>query len=265
MQRFFSLSLKSLVFFSGIFFVSTGLAKGVCPGEFKLALDIGHYENKPGSADIFGVPELTYNRNLAAVIKDSLVAGKIDVITIESIPRLSERPLKAACSGADLFLSVHHDSVPDDMKVSMESDGKTFKGNSEIFGYTIYLSSDNRLFPQSLDFARLLSLSLASNGVFSAAPHQSYISDSLRQLLSREHNIYDYKKLTVSKTARLPAVLMEAGFLSNPNELRYLKSKAYQEKIGKGVLQAVEAYCREFPWLLNHNEVFQLTKEAGCR
>ena len=236
-----------------------------CLAGFKLALDIGHFESKPGSYDVFGRPELEYNRVLSRIVEERLNAENIDVIVIKDLRGLKSRPKKAACLGADLFLSLHHDSVPDDMKLPLDWNGKTIKANDKIFGYTIYLSSEGGFFPQALEFAKSLSKNLANNGVFSAAPHQSYISDPDRILLSKDWNIYDYRKLSVSRNSQVPAVLLEAGFLSNPHELKFLNDAKYQEKIGQGIVQAIKQYCGGFPMISKLNEVFRLSRQEMCK
>ncbi len=47
---------------------------------------------------------------------------------------------------------------------------------------------------------------------------------------------------TVLDVAEMPAVLIEAGFLSNWNEAKKLSSAAYQEKVAKALFNGVQAY-----------------------
>jgi len=42
--------------------------------------------------------------------------------------------------------------------------------------------------------------------------------------------------------AKVPSVLVEAGFLSNPAEDRLLATTAYQDKVAEGMAQGVKAY-----------------------
>jgi N-acetylmuramoyl-L-alanine amidase len=42
--------------------------------------------------------------------------------------------------------------------------------------------------------------------------------------------------------ARMPAILIEAGFVSHPDESRRLKSADYQEKLARAVADGVAAF-----------------------
>src|SRR5919197_1088414 len=50
--------------------------------------------------------------------------------------------------------------------------------------------------------------------------------------------------LTGFNWANVPAILVEAGFLTNPTEHRRLESGAYQQRVARGLLAGVEAYVR---------------------
>jgi N-acetylmuramoyl-L-alanine amidase len=46
----------------------------------------------------------------------------------------------------------------------------------------------------------------------------------------------------VGKKATVPAVLVETGFLSNPEELKLLTSKDYQKKMAEAIADGIEEY-----------------------
>ncbi len=50
--------------------------------------------------------------------------------------------------------------------------------------------------------------------------------------------------------ASMPNVLFEAGFLSNPQDERFLASKAGQRKIARGIVDAIKAYVRQYEKML---------------
>ena len=67
-----------------------------------------------------------------------------------------ERVERANALGADLFLSIHHDSVPDQLLEKWEFEGEQ-RGFSDRFkGHSIFISDDNSDRAGSLLFARLL-------------------------------------------------------------------------------------------------------------
>jgi len=46
----------------------------------------------------------------------------------------------------------------------------------------------------------------------------------------------------VVKNTKMPAVLVELGFLSNPNEEKLLKSPEFQRKAAQGIYQGVLSF-----------------------
>ena len=45
--------------------------------------------------------------------------------------------------------------------------------------------------------------------------------------------------------AELPTVIVECGFISNPEEKTLLQTEEYQEKIADGILKGIKDYCSE--------------------
>jgi N-acetylmuramoyl-L-alanine amidase len=48
----------------------------------------------------------------------------------------------------------------------------------------------------------------------------------------------------VIREAKMPAVLIEGGFISNPQERALLKTREYQEKIARGIADGIDAYFK---------------------
>ncbi len=53
-------------------------------------------------------------------------------------------------------------------------------------------------------------------------------------------------RFEVLSGARMPAVLVEVGFLSNYSEESRLKNGYYRQKISEAIVQGVEDYARNF-------------------
>lgn len=49
----------------------------------------------------------------------------------------------------------------------------------------------------------------------------------------------------VIRETAMPAILVEGGFISNPDERKLLKSQAYQQKIAQGIADGVDRYFKE--------------------
>ena len=51
-------------------------------------------------------------------------------------------------------------------------------------------------------------------------------------------------RFEVLRGARMPAVLVEVGFLSNQNEERMLRNSNYREKLSQTIMEGIRNYAR---------------------
>jgi N-acetylmuramoyl-L-alanine amidase len=99
-----------------------GSDSGSCArSAFRVLIDVGHTATSPGADSARGVPEYEFNLKLADVITESLHEAGFDktvrLITEESkLTSLFHRMERANTLHGDLFISIHHDSVPDNLK-----------------------------------------------------------------------------------------------------------------------------------------------------
>ena len=96
---------------------------------FRSLIDVGHTAQAPGATSARGLPEFSFNLNLAKRIEQQLLAAgfRRSVLLITEGPSrkaLAERVKRANALGADLFLSIHHDSVPDTFLENWEFEGQ---------------------------------------------------------------------------------------------------------------------------------------------
>ena len=96
---------------------------------FRVVVDVSHTLDVPGAMSARGVPEYTFNLQLAREVKQALVDSGFEqtvlLITGTAPWRgLFERAARANAMHADLFISIHHDSVPDNLKQIWEYAGQ---------------------------------------------------------------------------------------------------------------------------------------------
>src|SRR5437868_3960486 len=105
-------------------------AAGKCDrAKFRIILDVGHTKESYGAMSARNIPEFEFNLNLGRRIEERLKADGfaeafLMVTEGKSRPSLMTRVARANKRGADLFLSIHHDSVPDIYNESWEFEGK---------------------------------------------------------------------------------------------------------------------------------------------
>ena len=67
--------------------------------------------------------------------------------------------------------------------------------------------------------------------------------------ISRMHgNSVEQAGFVVLKSPQIPSILVEVGFISNPAEEKKLKTRSYQDRLVKGIGNAVVQFAKENPW-----------------
>jgi N-acetylmuramoyl-L-alanine amidase len=216
---------------------------------FRVILDVGHTLEAHGAISARNVPEYDFNLRLAHEISDSLIAdgfSKTVLLMTHGAARSSllERVTVANHLMANLFLSIHHDSVPDAFLQPWEYDGKPSFFSDRFRGHALFVSYENNNIKSSLLFARLLGRQLKDRD-FDYAHHytESFMGQHRRELLDAEVGVYRYDQLVVLREADMPAVLLEAGSIINRDEELLMNSAGHRALISAAVTRAVEMFC----------------------
>ena len=161
---------------------------------------------------------------------------------------LRDRFRKAEVVGAELFISLHADSI----------------NNPKIRGASVYTLSEkasdteaealaakeNRsdiiagvdLTEQSDTVASVL-ISLRQRHTKDESAHFArFMVDNLGKSVRLLRNTHRFAGFAVLKSPDVPSVLVELGYLSNRYDEKLLKSKQYRAKISKAMLRAIDAY-----------------------
>jgi len=216
---------------------------------FRVLIDVGHTATSPGADSARGVPEYEFNLKLADVIAQSLHDAGFErtVRLITSGARLSslfERAASANNLQADLFISIHHDSVPDNRKEAWQYEGKKGHYSDRFSGYAIFVSHDNVDRDGSLAFGHLLGQELQKRGLH-YTPHYALplMGRYRHELIDEEAGVYRYDHLIVLHSTRMPAVLLEAGSIVNRQEELELATPERRLIVAEAVTAAVEEFC----------------------
>ena len=217
--------------------------------EFRVLIDVGHTATSPGADSTRGVPEYDFNLKLADVIAQSLHEAGFDktVRLVTSGTRLTSLFQRAANANnlhGDLFISIHHDSVPDNLKETWQYEGKKNSYCDRFSGYAIFVSNDNVDSARSLSFGRSLGQELRKRGL-RYTPHYTLplMGRYRHELIDEEAGVYRYDHLIVLHSTRMPAVLLEAGSIINRQEELELAAPERRSTIAQAVTAAVEGFC----------------------
>jgi N-acetylmuramoyl-L-alanine amidase len=217
-----------------------------------VAIDPGHGGVDPGAISPHGHYEKDLTLSAARELARQLDAtGRFRVVLTRSsdtfVP-LRERVARARMEHAELFVSIHADALPDsemrglsvytlsDQASDRETAALAIRENKDDFVGGIRLSRQRRdIAPILLDMARRQT----NNGSLALA--HTIVAELGRAvpLLDKPHRSAGFAVLTAPD---MPSVLVELGCLSNPAEERLLPQRAYQQRLARGLLRAIEDY-----------------------
>jgi N-acetylmuramoyl-L-alanine amidase len=219
------------------------------PAKFRIVVDVGHTPESEGAISARNVAEFVFNRRLAQRIADKLKAegfAETKLLVTEGKARASLVRRVAAANNmpADLFLSIHHDSVPDKLLEDWEFEGKKRHFSDRFSGYSVFVSRSNADFKTSLAFAELLAKEMKAQGLKYAEQYTQPIMGRYRHpLLNKETGVYSYDELIVLRKTRMAAVLLEAGSIINRDEELKMDTAERRDIISSGVAAAVKEFC----------------------
>lgn len=217
------------------------------PPEFVVAVDVGHTLRAPGAISARGVDEFHFNHRLAILVVEKLQAyGFINAFVINKkgdIESLAERTKEAADSNANLFLSIHHDSVQPGYLKPWVFNGEKNLYSDMFSGYSIFISSKNPKFVQSHRAAVEMGSALSEQGLNPTLHHAENIPGENRLLLNSDLGIYRFDDLVVLKSTIMPAVLLEAGIIVNRSDEVILAGADHQKLIAISIVEAVYRFC----------------------
>lgn len=219
-----------------------------------IVIDPGHGGRDPGAVSMGGMYEKDLNLKVSNYLKEELESKGFNVILTrvqDKYLSLEERVNVAKESNADLFISVH-----------ANSNHARF-----IRGVEVYYLSSSRFNSQE----RAVALSKKERGKFNhlSPDVKTIIWDLLltkNYSLSIEfvNNLYlTFKNLGfkvvppksasffVLKSAYVPSILVEMGYLSNREEENILKRKSYQKQIAQAIALSVFSLNNSYTNLVN--------------
>lgn len=190
--------------------------------QYCICIDSGHGGNDPGKIGVAGTKEKKVNLAIALKLKKSLEKQNIRVImtrtddrnladangTNEKTSDMKNRVAKMDSEQPDAVISIHQNSYTD----------STAKG-AQVFYY-----SESK---EGKKLAEVLQKSLIEN------------ADPENHRMAKANTSY-----YILKNTSAPTVIVECGFLSNPEEERLLNTAQYQEKLvdalQKGICEYLE-------------------------
>ena len=192
----------------------------------EVAVDVGHYAAEPGVISASRVPEFEFNIALAAEVKAELEKLQVKVRLIGErgdYAVLHHRTRDA--QGADLFVSIHHDSVKEWL----------LPRAGEFSGFSLFISKFNPFPERSLACASLMGKRLRESGFTPSRYHADPVLGAPRPFADEANGVHYYDNLAVGRSAAMPSVLVEAGVIVNREEEGRMRDPEVRRRIAAAV------------------------------
>jgi N-acetylmuramoyl-L-alanine amidase len=246
-----------------------------------IVIDAGHGGNKPGAAGSFSLEKnIALQVALKLGLKFEADMPEVKIILTRKTDvdvDFYKRAEIANNAKADLFISIHCNSMPDRKVVTgyATSRGKKiakygYVKNKSTSGTETFVAGSHRLNEQNVAIRENADIKLEKNykqnyDGYDPDDPQTFILLSLFKKTFRDKSL-KLATLIQSKYSRdnqrvdrgvkeqgililqrcgMPAVLTEIGFISNPTEEDYLNSNSGQNEIVTAIFNAVKLYKKE--------------------
>ncbi len=211
----------------------------------RVCIDPGHGGRDSGKIGVNGLEEKDVNLALALVIKRRLEdeLGVEVVLTREDDRLLSlpDRTELANTSGADVFLSVHCNSWFGARAGGFEAyflAPARSESERALARYENAAGSDPGSGPRG-DVEFILWDLVQNEYINESSTFAEFIQRAMDERLGIRSRGVKQANFTVLQGAKMPAVLVETAYLSNPDEAAMLASPAFHEKVADGIVDAI--------------------------
>jgi N-acetylmuramoyl-L-alanine amidase len=227
------------------------------PPAFTVVLDPGHGGEKEGALSPWGDKEkdvvLSISRRIAQRIRKA--GGKVVFTrTGDIFVPLPNRAAIATAIRADLFVSVHLNSMPTAEQRRHTQGVETYflsadASDTHASAVAARENADRLAGEPEADpddpVAGILSDLQDADALQSSSRLAYDIHEKLVEGLGAEDHGVKQAPFYVLAGARMPAVLLEVGFISHEDEGRKLRTREYQERVADAVMEGIRAFRTE--------------------
>jgi N-acetylmuramoyl-L-alanine amidase len=217
-----------------------------CKRRLNVSIDIGHTPKAYGTRSATGKTEYSFNKRFVEeLVEASTAPSAVELKIINPDGKeisLKDRTDLAKAAGADLFISIHHDSMNKKYWRQWLVNGRREIYSYAFRGYSIFVSSANKAYEESLAAARAMARHFKAGGMQRSVHHSEPVAGEGRRIVDKDLGIYD-APFAVLRNAVSPSVLLELGVLINPDEEKLLEDPGYRSKIADYLLVGLREYC----------------------
>ncbi|TPG12026.1 N-acetylmuramoyl-L-alanine amidase family protein [Sphingomonas oligophenolica] len=223
-----------------------------------VVIDAGHGGFDPGAINpLTGLREKDVTLRIARTIRDELLAsGRVRVALTRDTDKylvLRERYNIARRLHADLFISIHCDSVASDdatgasvytlSEVSSDKEAARLAARENKADVINGVNLDNA----NADVSSILIDLTQRETMNASAGFARLLGREAKPLIPTKAVFHRMASLMVLKAPDTPSILFETGYISNPSDAAFLDSSEGRDRIAQSVTRAVEVhFARRF-------------------
>lgn len=238
----------------------------IIPRNLVVLIDPGHGGKDPGATGPHGTREKDVVLQISKQLKKLIEAepGMQPVMTRDSnyYLTLRERLNKARSSKADVFVAIHADAFKHARARGASVYVLSMKGaSSEAARWLAEKENYSELGGVSLngknDILRSVLIDLSQTAtITSSLSLGEEVLQQIGHVGKLHHNKVEQAPFMVLKSPDIPSILVETGFLSNPQEEHKLKDPLYQRQLARAILNGLREYFYQNPlpntWIAQH-------------
>lgn len=229
--------------------------------DIVIAVVAGHGGEDPGSIGAKGTYEkhvtLSISKKLARLINKKTGFKAVMIRSGDYYVNHNRKTELARKKGADLLVSIHADaftsSKPSGASVLVQS---TRRADSEFSRWISNRQKESELLGGAGETIKKtkdknLAITLADmkkeHTMASSYEFAEHVIKQMKKVTKLHKKEPERLSLAVLKSADIPSVLIETGFISNPYEEKRLNNSAHQQKLAKAIFTAVNHYFENNP------------------
>lgn len=234
--------------------------------DIVVLIDPGHGGKDPGATGPHGTKEkdvvLGISKQLYHLLEHEQGMKPAMTRNADYYVTLRERLKKAHSNKSDVFVAIHADAFKHAHAVGASVYALSLKGaSSEAARWLAEKENYSELGGVNLDgkndLLRSVLIDLSQTATISSSLS---LGDEVLHQIGRmgklHHQGVEQAPFMVLKSPDIPSVLVETGFLSNPQEEKKLNDPIYQRRIAEAILQGLRDYFYQKPvsgtWLASH-------------